>query len=185
MDWNQSMLDTLRCSVWQQAKTHHVLKMLLVWLQLLAFVVQLVTSLFFPISFPLYLCSPPQCPHSVFVVFCFFFRSSLSFQSASLASDFFPTARASCLTLPLSPCVCVCVLNHNPVNPTSNGVYWERYQTWPLGLVLWLRYNHEKQGFNTICLTAFSEAAAENPQFQIGHTQTMFMSALGLFLKSY
>lgn len=109
MDWNQSMLDTLRCSVWQQAKTHHVLKMLLVWLQLLAFVVQLVTSLFFPISFPLYLCSPPQCPHSVFVVFCFFFRSSLSFQSASLASDFFPTARASCLTLPLSPCVCVCV----------------------------------------------------------------------------
>ena len=126
-----------------------------------------------------------QFPHSVFVVFCFFFSVHLfHFKVLHWHQTSFPLPEplvSHCLSHP----VCVCVLNHNPVNPTSNGVYWERYQTWPLGLVLWLRYNHEKQGFNTICLTAFSEAAAENPQFQIGHTQTMFMSALGLFLKSY
>lgn len=64
----------------------------------------------------------------------------------------------SCLLLPeplVSHCLaCVCVLNHNPVNPSSNGVCWETYQTWPLGLLLWLIYRRKKQGFNT-CQTAF------------------------------
>lgn len=109
-------------------------------------------------QFPLLFISvPPSMSY-----FFFSSSSSLSFQRASLASDLSFTARASCLTLPLSPPVCV--LNHNPANPTSNGVYWERYQTWPLGLALWPSYSHEKQGFNTICLTAFSEPAMENHQ---------------------
>lgn len=104
MDWNQSMLDTLRCSVWQQAKTHHVLKMLLVWLQLLAFVVQLVTSLFFPISFPLYLCSPPQCPHSVFVFF-----PLVSFISKCFTGIRLLTHCQSLLSHIASLALCVCV----------------------------------------------------------------------------
>lgn len=102
MDWNQSALDTLGCSGWQRAKTHRALKMLWVWLQLLAFVTQLVLSLFTPISFPLYLGSL-----SVYVPLLFFFVSnSLPFQRAPLASDLSLSARASCLTLLLSPSVC-------------------------------------------------------------------------------
>lgn len=101
MGWNQSALDTLGCSGWQRAKTHRVLKMLWVWLQLLALVTQLVSSLFTPISFPLYLGSLP-----VYVpLFPFFVSNSLPFQRAPLASDLSLSARASCLTLLLSPCV--------------------------------------------------------------------------------
>lgn len=40
--------------------------------------------------------------------------------------------------------LCVPPLNRNPANPTSNGVYWERYQTRPLGLDLWPSCRREK-----------------------------------------
>lgn len=144
MDWNQSVLDTLGGSVWQQAKTHHVLKMLWVWLQLLASVIQLVSSLFFPISLSFYLCSP-------YVLFFLFF----SFISKCFTGIVLVFGCQSLLSHIASFTLCACVLNHNPVNPTSNGVYWERYQTWPLGLVLWPNYSHGKQRFNAIYLPAF------------------------------
>lgn len=150
MDWNQSVLDTLGCSGWQQAKTYHALKMLWVWLQLLAFIFRLVSTLFFPISFPLCLRFPLLCSIFLFSFRLFHFKV-LHWHPTCLP---LPEPLVShCLSHPL--CVSVCVLTHNPVNPTSNGVYWERYQTWPLGLVLWPSYNHEKQGFRAICPTAF------------------------------
>lgn len=40
--------------------------------------------------------------------------------------------------------LCALPLNRNPANPTSNGVYWERYQTRPLGLDLWPSCRREK-----------------------------------------
>lgn len=156
MDRHQSTLDTLGCSVWQQAKTTPCTRNVVG--RTPAFGICHPTCIV--LVLPNFLCSLSRFP--LYVLFFFSSSSSLSFQRASLASDLSFTARASCLTLPLSPPVCV--LNHNPANPTSNGVYWERYQTWPLGLALWPSYSHEKQGFNTICLTAFSEPAVENHQ---------------------
>lgn len=87
MDWNQSTLDTLGCSAVKRAKTYPVLKMLWVWLQLLAFVIQLATSLFSP-SFLHFSSSrfPSFCPpfflSSSF--FFFFFLSVFPFPTYTL-----------------------------------------------------------------------------------------------------
>lgn len=169
MDWNQSVLDTLVCSVVQQAKAHHVVKMLWVWLQLLALAIQFISPLFFPISFALCLCSP-SVSSFFFSVFHFHFEAFHWHQTCLPLPG--PLV-SHCLSNPLS--VCVCVLNHNPVNPTSNGVYWERYQTWPLGLVLWPSYTHEKQGFNAICPTDF-QSMVESLCFLIRHKWAMLIS---------
>lgn len=100
------------------AAAHHELKMLWIWLQLLAFVTHLVSFLLFPISFfSLYLF--PLFYISYFLISKSFSGFKLLFLRQSLLSDI--------ASLALS------VLNHNPVNPTSNGVYWERYLTSPLG----------------------------------------------------
>lgn len=79
------------------AAAHHELKMLWIWLQLLAFVTQLVSFLLFPISFFF----PLSFPLVLYILF------SISFQRASLASNYFLCARASCLTLLLLPSLCV------------------------------------------------------------------------------
>lgn len=86
------------------------------------------------------------------VLIFFFFLQFLSFISKCFTGITLVSHCQSLLSHIASLTLCVYVLNHNPV---SNGVYWERYQTWPLGLILWPSYSHEKQGFNPICLTAF------------------------------
>lgn len=132
------------------AATYLLLKILWVWLQLLAVTIQLLSSLFFS-QFNFFILSfYPLCPNFFFPPnFAFHFRVFHWHDSCLLLPE--PLV-SHCLYNPL--CVCVCVLNRNPFNPTSNGVFWERYQTWPLGLVLWPNYIHEKQGFNT-CPKAF------------------------------
>lgn len=166
MDWNQSVLDTLVCSALQRAKAHHVVKMLWVWLQLLAFAIPFILPLFFPISFALCPCSPSVSSFFTFIL-KLFTGIRLVFRCQGLLSHI--------ASLTLCVCMYVCVLNHNPVNPTSNGVYWERYQTWPLGLVLWPSYTHEKQGFNAICPTDF-QSMVENLFFLIRHKWTVLIS---------
>lgn len=100
MDWNQSVLDTLGCSVWQQAKTYHVLKMLWVWLQLLAFVIQLVLVLPF-----LFISVPPSMSYFISQFFSFiskrFTGIRLVLHCQSLLSHI--------ASLTLCVCVCVCV----------------------------------------------------------------------------
>lgn len=80
-------------------------------------------SLFFQILFSL---SPICLP----LMSCFFlFPSDFLFHfRASLAKVLSAAARASCLTF-ASLTLSLCALNRNPVNPSSNGVHWEPYQT--------------------------------------------------------
>lgn len=101
------------------AAAHHELKMLWIWLQLLAFVTHLVSFLLFPISFFF----PLSFPLVLYILFSHF-KELLWLQNTFSVPE--PLVW-HCFSCPL------CVLNHNPVNPTSNGVYWERYLTSPLG----------------------------------------------------
>lgn len=111
------------------AAAHHELKMLWIWLQLLAFVTQLVSFLLFPISFFfLYL-----FPLFYISYFLFHFKELLWLPTTFSVPE--PLVW-HCFSCPL------CVLNHNPVNPTSNGVYWEEVPSITIGLVLWERNNH-------------------------------------------
>lgn len=128
--WNQSLLDTRDAPWWKRDESYHVLEMVWLWLQLLAFVTQLVSVIVLPnFIFPF---SHLPSPH---VLLLFFFPADFLFHfRASLAKVLSAAARASCLTF-ASLTLSLCALNRNPVNPSSNGVHWEPYQTWPLGSV--------------------------------------------------
>lgn len=133
------------------AATYLLLKILWVWLQLLAVAIQLLSSLFFS-QFNFFILSfYPLCPNFVFLQILPFISECFT---GMILVCYCQSLLSHIAFITLCACVCVCVLNRNPFNPTSNGVFWERYQTWPLGLVLWPNYIHEKQGFNT-CPKAF------------------------------
>lgn len=140
------MLDTLRCSMVQKANT--------MYSRCSGFdssFWHLLSNLSHPCSsqFPFLFVSSSLC-----VLFFFFSVFLFHFKVFHWHQTCLPLPEplvSHCLSNPLH----AGVLNQNPVNPTSNGVYWERYQTWLLGLVLWPSYIHEKQGFSTICPTAF------------------------------
>lgn len=125
------------------AAAHHELKMLWIWLQLLAFVTQLVSFLLFPISFFPFIFSP--C--SIYPIFSFISKSfsgfKLLFLCQSLLSDTASLALSVCwTTILLIPLVMVCIgrgiIHHHwvgslavlyPLKQGLSTICWQHFQS--------------------------------------------------------